>query len=409
MRLQFSLRLLLLFTAAVGICLAIFRCPWEVTRVDTVATRKTGYRRGWDGQALQHGDDRLIITRTEQTTWEKRFVDGELVRERTYQPPGVLSEEKHFVAARGETRTRRIEDLGSEQLISESIYRERDHYFHEEWRTPTGELLESAVWQEGRLTTWNGQPFLSELTRLLGSLADWREREAWLQPRIERGATSVDQFGDATFRVRPCLGGRPGQYDLANQQLVTVHFGSAGEQRISDLEIYFLHTTLMVMGSREKIPSAKSLAEQLLRDLHRSNFTLRPRFGILSCVPISLASLHGDDPTGISKIQFERDSPQDRDWSRLAFPMRQKFAAHAERLQDFFANTSLSVNLSQVTGVDVRPLPNGHADQVIPQLSIPHDSPHLRPRRDLFGLFLSHNNYRVEQQGDQLVVLPRGN
>jgi hypothetical protein len=124
-------------------------------------------------------------------------------------------------------------------------------------------------------------------------------------------------------------------------------------------------------------------------------------------VPISSRSLLENDPAGITKIKFAQHSPQARDWQRLSFSMRATLCSHAERIQDFFADTSLTVDTSQVTFIETPPAGRDDAFPIRSGFEIPHDSPYLRRRCDVFGLFLWCNGYRVEQQDQKLIVIPR--
>src|SRR5262245_61829315 len=84
LRLQFSLRALLLVMFLFGVGLTWYRWPWVVTRTLPShsifeAKQTTTYRRGWNGAALKHGLQK-------SGDIEEYFVDGDKVLE-TYTYP----------------------------------------------------------------------------------------------------------------------------------------------------------------------------------------------------------------------------------------------------------------------------------------------------------------------------------
>jgi hypothetical protein len=133
----------------------------------------------------------------------------------------------------------------------------------------------------------------------------------------------------------------------------------------------------------------------LLVCAHQRNWTLRVRFGVLSLVPINHDLLNAGDPTGALAVEFRAGSPQAQAWLEPVIHMRQDIELPAERIEKFFEGTSIEVDASRVT------LP-AHK---WPQLT---EAAYLRPRRDVLGTFLLTSNYRVEQQGNRLILHPRG-
>lgn len=148
-------------------------------------------------------------------------------------------------------------------------------------------------------------------------------------------------------------------------------------------------------------PRPASLTEQMLLLAHHVEATLRYRYGVVCLVPLDGPSLHDEDPAGVLQVQFAAGSPQEQDWLKPARRMPISHDAHADRLKQFFAGASFEVDVSQITRIEKLPV---HAPTDVP-LAIATDL--LRPRRDILGIFLCRNGYRVVQAGNKLSFLPK--
>ena len=81
LRLQFSLRGLLILMAVLGVALVIFRWPWEVTSTQGTRTFRTPYHRGWNGKPLKHGLERVEDGKFTGNVW---YDEGDRRREQFY-------------------------------------------------------------------------------------------------------------------------------------------------------------------------------------------------------------------------------------------------------------------------------------------------------------------------------------
>jgi hypothetical protein len=383
-RLQFSLRMLLLLMALLAVGLAIFRWPWEETTIRGTDTSTIPYRRGWNWQPLRHGRIRTVNNLTGVTTYEADYVDDRLLRARFYDPSGTLLKEEFNLWDRGEVKTRDYSRLAKHGFILEtarSATRQRA-----EWRTPGGKLLESHAGdlnadQELANTEWNGAAVAEEMNHLLAGLPTDRERSIWLTPP-DWSRTPAAFMGDQTFEISIS---KP-------EDRVPFCSGNRGSGRVMFDEIWMPHRTLI--GLTAPAPPTQPAVYYLLPLAHHRNCTLRLRFGVVTVLPIS-AELLDADQTGALAVEFPAGSTQQKEWLEPVVHMRQDIVPHAKRIEQFFADTSIEVDASRVK------LPAEYR----PNLD---DATYLRPRRDVLGTFLLTSNYRVEQQGNRLILHPRG-
>ena len=128
------------------------------------------------------------------------------------------------------------------------------------------------------------------------------------------------------------------------------------------------------------------------------SFTLCVRFGVVCVVPITERELlPNGDPTDMTSVKFAPDSQQAQDWEQPMVGVSPEIRDHQQRIKQLFAGTSIEVDASRVSG----------QNEEMPRLQPYAPMTYRRPRRDVFGIFLSYNNYRVEQRGQKLIVLPR--
>lgn len=103
-RWRFTLRGLLVCLSVIGVLLGIGFSRWQESRtlylgVDTYPMRTltvtTTYRRGWLGRRVKHGRQHTLGY-DGKLLYESFYNDGELVLERSFDPPGVLAVERSY-------------------------------------------------------------------------------------------------------------------------------------------------------------------------------------------------------------------------------------------------------------------------------------------------------------------------
>src|SRR5687768_12125711 len=107
-RLQFSLRAILVLMALVGVALTIYRWPWVETKeiddpVDGRVTQSTTYRRGWRGKTNKYGLRTSIFRGPSRSQrghtklrYEEWFSDDELRWWAIYDAQGELLAKHHY-------------------------------------------------------------------------------------------------------------------------------------------------------------------------------------------------------------------------------------------------------------------------------------------------------------------------
>jgi hypothetical protein len=151
------------------------------------------------------------------------------------------------------------------------------------------------------------------------------------------------------------------------------------------------------LGHRgERTMAAPNMLRHALIEALTNDCTLRQRHGLI-CMTLISSRILSSDPTGIAQMEFPAGSTQDAEWNELISLPKDDERTHAERAARIFACTSISLDVSHVANRGWGSVNFGH-----------FPSPPLHRRRDLFGMFLTYNNFRVEQQGSKLIVIPRG-
>jgi hypothetical protein len=146
-RLQFSLRMVMLLTAGVAVGLAIFRWPWETTALESGLTYTMRYHRGWNGAPLRHGLQTVAQTEARQRTRDAIYEDDVLRRERTFDARGQLATDRIHFPERGETVERAFGISGDTTVIVKSRSWDHGRRSRREWRTTSGTLLESIEYE----------------------------------------------------------------------------------------------------------------------------------------------------------------------------------------------------------------------------------------------------------------------
>jgi len=95
LRLQFSLRALLVAMALVGVGIVVYRWPWTVEANGTRARTTTQLHRAWNGKPVRHGMEVEQTHYGEHLTWKRWFQEGQLLKESCFKE-GVLLAEKQF-------------------------------------------------------------------------------------------------------------------------------------------------------------------------------------------------------------------------------------------------------------------------------------------------------------------------
>lgn len=391
-RLQFSLRMLLLLMAGVAAGLAIFRWPWSETTVEKDVTRTTTYHRGWNGKPLKHG-----LETSSNPFWEGPadaiYDEGVLRRSRAFDAQGLLASETLHYPQRGETLNRIFQINPERSVVAVSRTRDDGRQFRREWRTSTGQLLESIEYerkndpQESRVVRWNDRPIAEATQELLNQLPpdqqDYWTQHGWLSNQH----VSAD-LGDSTFLAGTLL-----HIDSADENpLVGIPLG----RRVN----YFLCPTSTTPNG--------PLLHELLAHSHARHQTLQCRFGILCVVSINAETAAPGDPTGALAVQFAAGTTASAAWLENVVPMEKLFASKTHRLHHFFGDTGIEIDASQLNeAAETKVNSPAEATFPFPIQSTWTDSAPRRTRRDTLGIFLWHHRLRVEQQGNKLIVLPR--
>lgn len=338
-----------------------------------------------------------MIDSTGMAAYENEYVEGVLVRQRSFDSAGNLLIDQFHFPGREEHRALYYGNLATEGFIIETTW-DANHRVREECRTPAGVVLDShagiitggSPWLDhtGRisggvlvLSEWNGEPIADKMNRLLAQLPKVEERLAWKLP-LDTQSSTKHFMGDETYHVSidPAASRVPFCSGRRSTHQAGIFGGVVARQRDRDLYT----------------PSAprQPVSYELLDLAHSWNRTLRVRFGILTLVPINADLPNEQDPTGALAVEFAAGSIQEKAWLKPVIHMQQDVEPHAKRIEKFFAGTGIEVDASRVKLFD----------QTLPKAS---DATCLRPRRDVLGTFLLVSNYRIEQHGAQLVLYPR--
>lgn len=393
-RLQFSLRMLLLLMAGVALGLAIFRWPWSETIVEKDVARTTTYRLGWNGKPLKHGLQ-TVANESRQRTRDALYEDGVLRRERMFDARGQLATDIIHFPERGETVERFYVLARDPSIIASPRIWDRGARLRREWRTSAGALLESVEFdcqknqEDLQLVRWNDRPIAEATQELLEQLPQ-QQQEFWTKHGWLSNQWVSADLGDSTFLAGTLL-----HIDSADgNPLVGIPLGS----RVN----YFLCPT----SSTPKGP----LIHELLAHAHARHQTLQCRFGILCVVPINAETIAAGDPTGALGVQFAAETTAAAAWLENVVSMDQSVESRPQRLQQFFRDTGIEIDASALTETELH-LPANPSTRKLAQDSprinyIPDTAPR-RTRRDTLGVFLWHHRLRVEQRGTKLVISAR--
>jgi hypothetical protein len=388
-RLQFGIRGLLVLMTAVAVSLHVYRLPWtESTARDEGINHRTiittTLRRGWNGKPHKHGPERHLYLHREVLV-DYSYVDGELQRERHYHN-GRMTQE--YLIAAGKSHSVRTVELPSDEIngVWETSVDCGDEIVHQScpwrngarhglstWTSSSGKLLQSAKFELGRLTKWNGEP-------VAAALAKWRDAHLTTEHDREQFAQLLLGQAEYQYDRQPFEG-----YFWRTQGFLTVHYSFTEGQHC------------LAPPDWRTDSKGRPMFQVLLEGALNNSGTLDYRFGTICFVPICTKELNWRDRTGCDEVkfatlqqEFEWNRPTDVDWSYLKMP--------AQQLKYLCAGTSVKLDTTAIDQLDTPPSSTGmscRGPQVITQ-----------PRRLFFARVLDKAGYRVEQREGKLIVLP---
>lgn len=399
--LQFSLRWLLALITIGAVVLAGYRWNWEVVEIEpgTPGERETihgrTYHYGWNGTPVKHGPERIFQLETgagSEYIWvegemvnERSFVGGELIESRLSQPfapdksktrtlpdATVVAWDGNVADTSGRWTLQRNQNFA--EVITQTVaWRNSQRHGPSVWKNFSGEVLQSAEFERGRIMKWNGEPievaFPQWLEQKIPDAELRRALSARLQVPLDYEQTAVNDHG---FTWQPKYPG----------PTVLVLFGF--DQQTKDPSPWqdrFLH---------------RVFGEILLECALNNWSTLDFRYGCVCTVPISSGPTHWRDPTGSDQIQFEAGSTAERQWSELVGTDLHQRDFPALRIKELFAGTAINVDVSAVAELDVKLLSERG------QGSLPY---YPRPRRHLLGHILYQSGYVCIQNSDGLILV----
>lgn len=383
MKLQFSLRALLLLMALGGAAMVSYRWPWKETQVSGDEMISTEYRRGWNGKPVKHGLQVTRSLRDSDFTTQKWFVDDELLRSlekgveftdayyRDQKLHGPYSRKSEKYSTHGQHRAGK--KVGRWKTIYADVMQEDEWqagklHGHKTWTTPQGRLLQSADFEDDRLVRWNGQPAAAEFQRwLIAAMPASESRQQLLETLSSRDdITMVLSHGNLRF-YRDLPHSHPLFHVDARDPLVI-----------------------------RNLPG-RLLGETMLEELLKASLVLTYRFERFKELPSTPEHLDWKDRTGVYEIRFEPGSKEEEFWLGRGV-IDASFAKRTRsRLKGMlYARREIQIPFD-TTAID--------AFEPAREPSInEYDPP--RTRRDLVGHYLDQHGYFCELRGSTLVFKP---
>ena len=455
LRLQFSLRSLLVLTALIGIGIAVYRWPWVVTKIEAQSDLNvyfgtfgrsnevlvcregrwesnwlapmvldssfpatdehrttTIYRRGWNGAHLKNGREEVHVRNGDH--WRllihRDYVDGDLRRLKIYDNGGAakhsegrLNGEPHgsfrglhsfYKPAAGHyVRGKKVGIWSSSyRLLGEKIDLQQsfdNNRVHGEWvwKTPQGRVLQTALFDQGRLVEWNADPVQPALQTLLQqSSLPGETRSRWLQP--------AQELFDAQSKE--------GDFVLWNSRGKDRGFiWSAGHAPYQFADFPFLRLDQLALPSQR--PAIEELLEKAL--VHSQTLTLR--YGVVILVPISAEELLNWDQTGLQNVAFAADSPQQAAWLEKVDQQLPYLADPEQACHQLFRNTPIQIDTYSFRPEPALDRANSPPLNVYRRLQMPTGMRFQRPRRDILGFILHIQGWSCEPWGNALQIRPR--
>lgn len=388
LRLQFSLRALLLAITLVAAGLTAYRWPWTVettSQTDWDNRRPTivltPYRRTWNGKPEKHGTGHSLEL---QDHWgvERLYSNGDLIHEWVYLDGHCVRSQRYtsgnrsiaqpIPAAREVRGVRRSTSEHDDETVTQICpWRNYERHGLSTWISSNGETLQTAEFERGRIVKWNGKPVGEALEQWLDEHIPDPALQASLLARFTTSESytrwSQNRQGYLWWRVGPTP--------------AVVHYG--------------------IQGPTKWMPSYKNrpVIEVVLQMALGESATLDVRYGTLCVVPICSREFAWSDPTNYTAMKFPAGSSAAKDWQKPvhAGPLS-KWPARELKL--LFKDKAIAIDTTAVDGLDA-PLPKSRFDLTQQDYDFP------RPLRDLFGHVLNDAGYRCEQRGDTIVVLPQ--
>jgi hypothetical protein len=295
LRLQFSLRALLLLVTLVGLGLTYYRWPWEETGVlSDQETKTTTYRRAWNGRRVKHGRQ-FIVGKNQRLVHEVVYHDDERRFDRQYHPSGELDCETAYPPPGNVAHVRRFKTIGSETVVCEQRIALDAARISNTWRTNDGVQLQSADYVAGVLTHWNDQPIELAIERVLADVRDPAIRAGWLAECHPDSTEIIEDLGDNIFRETCWLG----RYVKADGQVVSpgaVHSRvilrvlGCNQLTTREVQFFFSQSDGYFLGASGQTVT-KAHFQSLLKRLLAADYTLVVRQGVVCAVPINAEQL----------------------------------------------------------------------------------------------------------------------
>jgi hypothetical protein len=383
---QFSLRGLLLSMAVVGLGLVWFRWPWVEREIFTdplgySEVRTQSFRRDWNGRRIKHGLSKF-------GRYEEFYVDGVLVWEARYSGTGELQYKQHFAngkphgpfvdrttGVKGQYRNGQKEGRWVRTEVHGGVTVKCEQMFaagvpQGTWVWTAGpRYLQSATFEKGRLTRWNGRPVAEEVDRVLTE-------------------KRVDPI------TRDVLATRVEHVDFSRW---VSHGGAIFEWPLqTSYHKLVLQIPCCPLDRDCFRDPARPVVEAIVERALLASLTLDYRFGVVCLVPIGESGSDWQRRSGIATVRFEPGSREERAWLEPVGDIP-RAASLNEQLTQLFAGTPIQI---EVPG-----------RQPPPPLPTQSNSPRepatfCRSRRDLLGLYLLAHGWTCEQKGNRLEIHP---
>ena len=450
-RLQISLRVLLIFMAAVCISLAVYRWPWEETDQHRVGkeffagdvaefSTTSTYHRNWRGEQVLHGPQRIV--RNKQLRVESHFYDGELHGpRRVYDQRGRLLWEAHYRGGRLHGRFRagngehwywwgeyRADDphgdwefvtyRPSAQIVQPPLPTEfqKPYFFltenaaiiarRKEKDVDRNFIVQKQSYQRGqRHGVWKWETLEGELLNRaeykLGDLVRWNgediEQQFWkwlvtapLHPEVKRMLHASEEL-------------------QATQEIL---FAGELSFRLSDEKAWPLPLSVFIepmKGGQFHLPLRERALVPMLCELACTNgYAFDCRYGLLWLVPHADPGPAFVDRTGVMKIQFPAGSFQARDWL-AEVDVCENYDKVPRLIEAMLSGSSIrcteNFSRNQARFIRILDMSGNHQFALG---GIRQRLGYRIPRRDAIGLALYRAGFVCRQGGDEGIILDHG-
>lgn len=372
--------------AVVGVGIAVYRWPWTVTTANEHTTVVTQFRRAWNGKAVKDG--RELTTYKNGTAIQNWYVDGDLRRQRHETPGSILVDQsylggkqhgpyhdwypggfQHYLYRHGKLEG--ISKQQTENWVLTAHWRDGQYHGAVTWHSLTGQLLEAAEFEHGRLVGWNALPVREGLLQW----ADAHVTDAEVRQNLLLNFTTDRELLDAMSE-----GNQHGE------QVLWV--GNPPRALVFD--------TFMVYAP--KFHPDRPAAEIMLEWAFYSSSTFAYRFNRMCLVDISTQQREWKDRTRVNDIHFAQGSMEEEFWLSPGV-IDSDFAKHAQsRLKGMLYFDGGIPIAFDTMAIDHLEPPYEDLDPMLP--AIP------RVRRDMIGEYLDERGYYCELHDGKLVFKP---